>query len=165
MMNSQRVNDAQAFSLVELLVVVVVLSILTAVTSGLLKNGWRALDDSMIRSQLQIEANLIAERLTADSLGADRAQLSDDRRELTLFESGGGLRARYEILSNAGAEATLGVIYPDFDEARILSGHVRLDDSIFELDGRYLRLNLVLARNTFNREVSLVSSVEALLRN
>lgn len=167
-MERKRLHSVKAFTLVEILVVVVVLTVLAAAVHSLFIGGWKGLDDSMIRSQLRLDSNLIAERLTDDGRGARRAVSvsTAEEKRLTLFDLNDEVLAEYAVIRTG--DRGLGILQvgdDSGDDPRVLSGQVNFADTDFVLSGRFLQMNLALAQNTFDRSIGLTTSIEVYFRN
>lgn len=169
MTNIRRNNKSCGFSLVEVLVSIVVLTVLMGVFKTLFLDGFRTMDDSMIRSQLQIDAGFIADRLSVDAREAGQFTIINDENTKTLIlsNSDGTNTAQYTITSanQISDGGTLSVTY-DFVTEEILSHNVDFEQSNFILiDSRFVRFNLVLENDTFDRRIAYASTIENFIRN
>jgi prepilin-type N-terminal cleavage/methylation domain-containing protein len=155
-----------AFTLVEILTVVVIIGILTSVLYTTLFSGWSATEEYATRARLWQDMNRIIDQVTVEVREATRITVGANGTLVNFFDSSDPAAVAF-----ASCQFTAAGV---FSITRMIQGApviVDLTDrvdpaqSLFSRAGETLVLQMVLADNVFSRRVQIETSTEILPRN
>lgn len=158
--------NRKAFTLVELLVVMVIIAVILGGLFRFFIANWFAYEDRMVRADLWHEANEIIEIMTRDGRVAKTIQATDDAavKSVLMRDISDNIIAVYSLTPDGQIQMDRG---GDADKLKILSRNLDFDGSEFSQDGidRALKVNLRLETELFLRTVRIETSTEIFPRN
>ncbi len=152
----------RAFSLIEVMTVLVILAIMLAIFHTVFITNWMAVQDRIIRADLWMDANRIVDLITEDVRVSDRFEISPDGQEVKTFNLG----------DDPDVPSAVYVIRESVLEFRrapaavfsVLSRNVG-PGSIIDEQGGVLEIRLVLREDLFGRMVTVSTATHIYPRN
>ncbi len=154
----------EAFTLVELLTVIVILGVMIVTFHLVFVTNWVTSLDRVTRATLWQESNAAMESLTRDGRQSRQMDVAEDAdagtKTAVILDAQSQLVATY-VMDNQGKLQRSDVA----GNLSILSDHVDFANSKFEKMGRTLRVNLALKDDVFSRVIHVSTSTEIFPRN
>lgn len=151
-------SQKKAFTLIELIVVVLILGIGTAMFYSVLSMNWIASEQHITRSDIWQELNTIVETANADGRKSNAMTVSNPF-SLVFLDNNGAVIATYTITAG-------GLIQRDTGAGPVtLSEKVDQTNSSFVTSGRSVIMTLVLQGDVMGDPVQARTSVEIFPRN
>lgn len=151
-----------SFTLVELVTVVAVIGIGSALFYLIFILNWSSFDNLIARVDLRQEANQIIEKISFEGRWAERKNIPHDKTLVLFFPD--GTSTTYTFTSEGELQRLRGTTIT------ILSRNVDFSNSSFEdevggVEVNSFIVNLVLEEDVFGRRIEVRSSTEIYLRN
>ncbi len=149
----------RGFTLVELVTVVAIIGISSAIFFSVFLLNWTALDGDIERTNLWQDANEIIDRISLDVRIATAIDVSADGKTLTLTQGGGDVV--YSFTSDGRC------LYTSDATTEVLSEDVNYDGSLFEENEAHtsVTVTLDLQKDVLGRNVEVATSTEVYSRN
>lgn len=152
----------KAFSLTEIVVVILIFGVGIGLFHTVFVNNWSAYEDRIRRANLWSEANRFFELLSIDARNAQLVNIAliGNAKTVSLTNAvAPNALTTYSILNNGN------LIRAQNNDVRVLSTHAVFANSDFTQNGRNLRVNLELQDSVFTRDIHISAETEILLRN
>ena len=160
----KRVLDRRAFSLVELLTVIVIVGVMIVTFDLVFVTNWTASLDRISRATLWQESSAVMESLTRDGRQSRQMDISEDSsmgtKTAVILDTLGQPIATYVINDKGKLQRS-----DQLGNISVLTEHLDFANSRFEKIGRTLRITLALRDQVFSQLVRVDTSTEIYPRN
>ena len=152
------------FTMTEVIMTLVIVSILGGVFYTMLITNWSSYEELMARAQLLNEANDIVEQISQEGRFTKTIDVVQDFasgiQTATLIDYQDQAIATYTMSSNG----TLEIARPQANTV-VLTNNLDFDNSAFTKNGKSLRMDLALIDDALMRKVSISTNTEIYPRN
>lgn len=158
----KKLKGRTAFSLMEIVTVLVIVGVSIPLFYTVFVTNWLAFQDRIIRADLWMDADMIIDAIAKDLRSAKSFDVSSDNGDqvLTITDLNGA--STVYAMRASGIFEYQRPASPGFS---VLSRHIFMPNSFMQKSGDTLQVNLVLEDNLFFRDIRIETSTEIYPRN
>lgn len=153
-------KNQKAFTLVEIIVVVLIIGVLGGVLYTIFFTNWFAFEDRIARANLWSEVDVIFETISSEARNQDQITVNGNPCGSVAILAGGSAQPIIYTMNNNG-DLTVNRGAGDI----VLTNHLDFANSSFCAEGEALRINLTLEDQLITRRVEIRTSTEVFPRN